>query len=111
LNTLFAGHPTSALPQFDARGVPISEIPKALGIKGSFTKAKSLSDITSTFEEFGPASRGFIFGDRGPGQVGHVFNVVVDQRGKAKFWDGQSMSRPSFEGQGFKNYWWIRSDK
>jgi hypothetical protein len=107
----FAGHPTSALPQFDPRGVPISEIPKALGIEGSFTKAKTMDDLTETFAELGAGSRGVVFGDRGPGRVGHVFNVVVDQRGAVKFWDGQSMSRPTLEGQGYSNFWWIRSDK
>ena len=107
----FAGHPTSALPQFDPKGVPISEIPKALGLKSSFARVKTLDDVTTTFGEFGAGSRGIVFGDRGPGQVGHVFNVVVDQRGAVKFWDGQSMSRPTLEGQGYKNFWWIRSDK
>jgi len=107
----FAGYPTSALPQFDPRGVPISEIPKGLGIEGNFTKVKSLDDVISTFGEFGAGSRGVVFGDRGLGQVGHVFNTVVDQRGTVKFWDGQSMSRPTLEGQGYKNFWWIRSEK
>jgi hypothetical protein len=106
----FGGRPASALPQLDPRGVPISDIPKALGVKGNFVRANSLDDVSSTFESFGAGSRGVVFADRGPGQVGHVFNVVVDQGGAAKFWDGQSMTRPVIEGQGYKSYWWLRSN-
>ena len=107
----FAGRPASALPQFDPRGIPISEIPKALGVDGSFVRVKSLDDVSSVFGEFGAGSRGVVFGDRGPGQVGHVFNVVADQRGVVKFWDGQSMTRPAIEGQGYTSFWWLRSDQ
>jgi filamentous hemagglutinin len=106
----FAGRPASALPQFDPRGVPISEIPKALGVDSSFARVRSLDEVTSLFEDFGAGSRGVVFGDRGPGQVGHVFNVVVDQGGVVKFWDGQSMTRPVMQGQGYKNFWWLRSN-
>lgn len=90
--------------------MPISEIPKALDVENSFAGAKSLGDVTSTFTEFGAGARGVVFGDRGPGQVGHVFNVVVDQRGVVKFWDGQSQKRPIVEGQGYKSFQWIRTD-
>lgn len=106
----FAGRPASALPQFDPRGVPISEIPKALGVESSFTPAQSLDDIASVFGEFGPGARGVVFADRGPGQVGHVFNVVVNQRGAVRFWDGQSTTRPTLENQGYKEFRWLRSD-
>ncbi len=107
----FAGRPASALPQFDPRGIPIREIQHALGVTCDFARVKSVEEVTSLFRQFGPGSRGVVFGDRGVGQVGHVFNVVVDQQGRVKFWDGQSMTRPLMDGQGYKDFWWIRSDK
>lgn len=107
----FAGRPATALPQFDPRGVPISEIPKALGVEGSFARVGSIEEVGAVFGEFGAGSRGVVFGDRGRGQVGHVFNVIVDQRGAVKFWDGQSMTRPALDGQGYKQFWWLRSDQ
>ena len=107
----FAGHPASALPQFDPRGLPIREIALALGVASHFARVKSIDEVMSIFRTFGPGSRGVVFGDRGAGQVGHVFNVVVDQRGHVKFWDGQSMTRPRMDGQGYQNFWWMRSDK
>lgn len=41
-----------------------------------------------------------LFGDRGRGQVGHVFNVVVDPRGAVKCWDVQSVIRPALRAKG-----------
>jgi hypothetical protein len=86
-----------------------SAIPKAIGASGGFTKAKSLDVGTFAFEQFGAGSRGVVFADRGPSQVGHVFNVIVDQRGAVKFWDGQSMSVPKIESQGYCGFWWVKS--
>jgi hypothetical protein len=91
--------------------VPISAIPEALGVERSFARVSSIEDVSAVFNEFGAGARGVVFGDRGRSQVGHVFNVVVDQRGAVKFWDGQSMTRPVLEGQGYKQFWWLRSDQ
>jgi hypothetical protein len=100
--------PCSALPLSKAR--PIGKIADALGVENKWTKVKSFEELESAFKDFGPGARGVAFGDRGPGQVGHVFNVVNDHNGRVRFWDGQSMARPEINGQGYKNFLWLRTN-
>ena len=45
---------------------------------------------------------GIVFASRGPGQVGHVFNAVVNKRGVVKFIDGQTGSAATLGG--FKTF-------
>jgi len=44
----------------------------------------------------GPGARGIVY--VGGSKPGHVFNVVVNQRGQVKFLDGQTGAPASFAG-------------
>ncbi|WP_369293297.1 toxin glutamine deamidase domain-containing protein [Microcoleus sp. herbarium8] len=103
-DSTFSGRPASALPFFDRRGLPLSEIPRALNLSGRFARANGLNNVTEIFEGFGPGAKGIVAGDRGPGKPGHVFNVVVNKRGVVSYWDAQSRSRPVIAGQGYKSF-------
>lgn len=104
----FSGQPASALPNL-SDGLPISEIPKALGVNGKFSPTGGLDDIASQLASNGPGARGIVFGDRGPGQVGHVFNAVVNSRGRTVFYDGQRMG-PPLSNQGYEKYYFLRTN-
>ncbi|MGC6100551.1 toxin glutamine deamidase domain-containing protein [Enterobacter quasiroggenkampii] len=45
--------------------------------------------MTQQMTDAGSVSRGIVFGSYGPGQPGHVFNVV-NQNGTVRFLDGQT---------------------
>jgi filamentous hemagglutinin len=47
----------------------------------------SINEVSSSVSQSG--QRGIVFGNRGSGQVGHVFNVV-NQKGAVRFLDGQA---------------------
>ena len=66
---------------------------------GSFTHGLSLNRIQGLVSEAG--HRGIVFGNRGAGEVGHVFNVV-NQKGVIRFLDGQSGK--AAELGGYKNF-------
>ena len=53
----------------------------------------------------GDGSRGVVFASAGPGQVGHVFNVV-NQGGVIRFLDGQPGTVASFDG--YQSYYLMR---
>jgi hypothetical protein len=74
---------------------PISELEGLYN--GQFSQMSSASEIEQTLLGSGPGSRGIIFGSRGPGQFGHVFNGV-NQNGVVRFLDGQSGGQASFNG-------------
>lgn len=104
----FAGRPASALP-FDGDGLDAGVLENLF--KTQFVRADYIQEINWTFEGFGAGARGIILAQR-PGQVGHVFNMVVNSKGISKLWDGQSMSpfNPNSK-PGSTRYWWIRTDK
>lgn len=54
----------------------------------------------------GPGARGIVFGSRGSGEVGHVFNAV-NQGGTVRFLDGQIGGAASFEG--FTEFFLLRT--
>ncbi|WP_075508691.1 toxin glutamine deamidase domain-containing protein [Gilliamella sp. App2-1] len=81
------GNPASALPINSKNGVPISVLEKQFGTK--FQNASRPNNIIEQMSNAGSGARGIVFGSYGPGQPGHVFNVV-NQNGKIRFLDGQT---------------------
>ncbi|CCK66137.1 toxin glutamine deamidase domain-containing protein [Mycobacterium canetti] len=61
--------------------------------------------IEVTMTAAGDGARGIVFASRGPGQVGHVFNVV-NQNGVIRFLDGQPGRVASFDG--YKSFYFMR---
>jgi Papain fold toxin 1, glutamine deamidase len=94
-----AGNATSAL---DVGAQPISKLEDMFG--GSFESVSGRSDIESILEEQGSGSLGIVFGSRGAGAVGHVWNAV-NQAGEVRFPDFQSGMGASFEG--YKSLWFL----
>ena len=87
-----AGRPASALGDGPA---PIVTLEKIYG--GHFGAPGSIRDASDALSAAGPGARGIIFGSRGTGEVGHVFNAV-NQNGVVRFLDGQTGSAASLEG-------------
>lgn len=56
-----------------------NDVSHALG--GRWEPAKSYDDIVGQMETMGEGARGVVLLDRGPGTIGHVFNVVHDENG------------------------------
>ncbi|WP_237397771.1 toxin glutamine deamidase domain-containing protein, partial [Gilliamella sp. Pas-s25] len=81
------GNPASALPINSKNGVPISVLEKQYGTK--FQNINGPNNIIEQMTNAGSGARGIVFGSYGPGQPGHVFNVV-NQRGIIRFLDGQT---------------------
>ena len=59
--------------------------------------------------DMGPGGRGIIYGGRGPGQAGHVFNGV-NQKGTIRFLDGQSSGTANFD-DGFVAIWFLTTGR
>lgn len=82
-----AGNPASALPIFSKNGVSLTVLEKQFGTK--FGSVVSSEKIAQQMSASGAGARGIVFGSYGPGQPGHVFNVV-NQNGVVRFLDGQT---------------------
>lgn len=82
-----AGNPASALPVNHNNGIPLAVLENQYGTK--FKYISSSESITQQMSSAGSGSRGIVFGSYGPGQPGHVFNVV-NQNGTVRFLDGQT---------------------
>ncbi|MBL0419251.1 hemagglutinin repeat-containing protein [Ramlibacter sp. AW1] len=87
-----AGRPTSALGGGPFR---IDVLERTFG--SSFGQAGPISDVAAAVAAAGPGARGIVFGSRGNGEVGHVFNVV-NQNGIVRFLDGQTGRAASLDG-------------
>jgi len=87
-----AGRPTSALGGGPFR---INVLEKAFG--GRFGAPGPITNVSEALSAAGPGARGIVFGARGSGEVGHVFNVV-NQNGVVRFLDGQTGRAASLEG-------------
>ena len=97
-----AGRPASALGGGPFR---IDVLEKTFG--GRFGAPSSIGSISEALSAAGPGARGIVFGSRGSGEVGHVFNVV-NQNGVVRFLDGQTGRAASLEG--FKNFQLLRTN-
>jgi filamentous hemagglutinin len=96
-----AGRPASALPS----GVtPISVLETAYG--GQFARVSGRSAIEAQLLKAGSGARGIVYGSRGVGQEGHVFNAV-NQGGTVRFLDGQSGTAASFDG--YVDFYFLRT--
>ncbi|MDM3888418.1 toxin glutamine deamidase domain-containing protein, partial [Pseudomonas sp. BCRC 81390] len=82
-----AGNPASALPINHTKGVPLSVLEKQFSSK--FGPVTAPENIAQQMANSGNGARGIVFGSYGPGQPGHVFNVV-NQDGVVRFLDGQT---------------------
>jgi hypothetical protein len=82
---------------------PISFLESYFG--SHFTATGGKLDIEATMSAAGDGARGVIFASRGPGQVGHVFNVV-NQNGVIRFLDGQPGAPASFAG--YRDFYLMR---
>lgn len=87
-----AGRPASALP---GNATSISVLERHYG--GVFRAVSGKQEIERIMVKAGSGARGIVFGSRGPGNVGHVFNVV-NQDGTIRFLDGQIGKRASVSG-------------
>jgi RHS repeat-associated protein len=106
----FAGRPASALPiNPKAQGLPLSAVAKGLGVNGRFVPTKGLADISTQMAKAGPGAKGVVAAHRAAGKSGHVFNVVVNKRGKVVFYDGQIKGAPIINGQGYVGYSLLRT--
>ena len=83
----------------------VRDVEAAVG--GRFGPALSSGNLTAEIGAAGPGARGIVFGSRGPGEVGHFFNVV-NQRGTVRFLDGQS-GRAADLDDGFVNFHLLRT--
>lgn len=97
-----AGRPASALNS----GPTVLPVLESLYGR-SFVGRSTIEGVSGTMSEAGHGARGIVFGDRGAGKVGHVFNVV-NQSGAVRYLDGQSGKEAVTEG--YKAYRLLRTD-
>jgi hypothetical protein len=86
--------------------VPISAVEKAYGRKWS--KDVGIGEVETSLAAEGPGAKAIVFGNRGPGKVGHVFNAVVNNKGAVKFLDTQ-IGKPATT-TGFKSFKFLRTN-
>jgi hypothetical protein len=99
----FAIAPSSAL---NSKGPqPIAMLEKEFGT--TFTHGLTVDQIKSRVGTSGQA--GIIFGNRGSGKVGHVFNVINDN-GTIKFIDGQTRRSANLN-NGYVNFSFLPTNK
>gem|GEM_PF-961093 len=84
-NSTLSGNPASALPS--PGPVPISVLEQTYG--GTFGPPTTIDDISQEMSDAGDGALGIVYGSRGDGQAGHVFNVV-NQQGNIRYLDGQT---------------------
>ncbi|MBP5132854.1 toxin glutamine deamidase domain-containing protein, partial [Pseudomonas protegens] len=65
----------------------ITVLEKQFGTR--FVSVSSADNISQKMIGIGSGARGIVYGSYGPGQPGHVFNVV-NQNGTIRFLDGQT---------------------
>lgn len=99
-----AGRPASALP-----GSPVSISVLEDHFARKFVFISSRATIEAAMQASGPGARGIVFASRGPRRPGHVFNVV-NQDGTIHFIDGQRASSASFDGEGYRGFYLLRTD-
>ncbi|WJY16916.1 hemagglutinin repeat-containing protein [Pectobacteriaceae bacterium CE90] len=100
-----SGNPASALPINSTKGVPLTVLEQQYGSK--FKYVSTPDSITLLMSNAGAGSRGIVYGSYGPGQPGHVFNVV-NQNGTVRFLDGQT-GKPANLSQ-FKSFQLLRTN-
>jgi hypothetical protein len=71
---------------------------------GSFQGVSGQAEIENILQDAGPGARGVVYGSRGAGGIGHVFNAI-NQGGAINFVDFQSGAGASFDG--FKSFMFL----
>jgi hypothetical protein len=87
-----SGRAASAMPGGPYR---IDVLEKFYGAK--FVRIDGIRGVSAAMGEAGNGARGIVFGSRGEGEVGHVFNVV-NRRGTIRYLDGQTGKAASLDG-------------
>lgn len=87
-----ADRPASALGGGPFR---VDVLEKTFGAR--FGAPSPIESVSEVLLAAGPGARGIVFGSRGSGEVGHVFNVA-NQNGVVRFLDGQTGGAASLEG-------------
>ncbi|TYD34517.1 toxin glutamine deamidase domain-containing protein [Xanthomonas sontii] len=98
--------PASALPINSTDGVSITVLEKQFGTK--FVSVPSAESIYQKMIDIGAGARGIVYGSYGPGQPGHVFNVV-NQNGAIRFLDGQTGKAADLDK--FKSFKFLRTNQ
>ena len=96
-----AGNPASALNSDPQRLTVLEKT-----FKSVFTHNLNTEDIAKLVSE--PGQRGIVYGNRGIGEVGHVFNVA-NQKGVVRYLDGQTGKAAVLEG--YKNFSFLPTTK
>jgi hypothetical protein len=104
-DAMLAGRPASALPTASTRGTRLTVLEDTFN--GKFVPM-TRQGITDNLIKAGPGARGIIFGNRGVGKDGHVFNGV-NQKGTVRFLDGQS-GKPANWNDRFKDFMFLRTN-
>lgn len=104
-DSTLSGNPASALSNPSNKGVPLSVLEKQYGAK--FTSVPTAYNISKQMLNAGSGSRGIVYGSYGPGQTGHVFNVI-NQNGTIRYLDGQT-GKPADLSQ-FKSFQLLRTN-
>jgi hypothetical protein len=102
------GNPSSAINH----GVTSTDF-LAAQFNGTWAKGQSSASITNTIQALGDGATGIVFGFRGPGQVGHFFNVV-NRGGVAQFLDFQkngSAVMSASETSDFQALWFLNTTR
>jgi len=84
-DSTLGGNPASALPS--SGPLPLTVLERQYGT--TFGSPTSSSAIATNAQNAGSGAQGIVFGSRGSGEVGYVFNVV-NQNGVIRFLDGQT---------------------
>ncbi|MQA81440.1 MAG: hypothetical protein GEV10_23660 [Streptosporangiales bacterium] len=85
-DSTLGGSPASAMPVKGQNGASLYDV--SGGSRHGWKGVSSYDDIVRMMNQAGPGSRGIVAINRGPGTVGHVFNVIYDRNG-VMFIDGQ----------------------
>jgi filamentous hemagglutinin len=107
VDKLLAGEPTGAVAA-DAGPMLVRDLEAQAG--GKFGLGTTAAAIEKDMSSAGSGARGIIFGSRGPGQIGHFFNVV-NQNGVVRFLDGQTGTAANLgASQGYVNLHMLRTN-
>jgi RHS repeat-associated protein len=101
VDATLGGRAASALP---SGPTSITVLEKMFG--GQFARVGGSRAIESQLLGAGSGARGIVFGSRGAGEVGHVFNAV-NQNGVVRFLDGQAGGAASVSG--FESLFFLRT--
>lgn len=98
-----AGRPASALNSKSSQYLTVLED----HFNAKFTYGHTIDQIKKMVSV--PGQRGIVYGNRGQGIDGHVFNIV-NQKGEIRLLDGQSGAEAQLENQGYLNFGFLKTN-